>query len=413
MTIVPMTGDGAARAPRTPLYSSIALYVRYVLWGLFVLCSSTALWQYTSDHPERYAWLIADFTVACLLLRYQSQFINIALSNPIFTSWGLIAAVSAAWSAAPSVSLYQGIQLLMTTLVAFLICIHLRLHQFVAIIFWAMLVAAVVALVSAVLPPNIGIDYVGNWRGAFPSKNVMGDAMILLIISACCLFLQGRWRLISTGAIALGMFLIFMTRSATPILSVFLTLAPVPYAYALVRGRTAFLFLLGITLTIASGAVIIAYITISYYGADPVGAVLSLVGKERSLTGRTLLWDLAADAIEKRPWLGYGYNGYWAHPPAEMLQVRAAFRQAIAFFHNNFLEVTVAYGVIGPILLLLGIIVALVRSVRRLFYTVDPIEIWPLLIVLQVLIQAPVQNPLLANHSLWHVVFVAAAVIRR
>lgn len=412
MTVGAMTGDGAAQWPRVR-HDPAVVDTKYILGCVFFLCISMGIWQFASDNAERYAWLLADFTCALLLWKYQSQFINLAMSNVVFMCWPILALASVVWSVAPGGTLYHGLQLLMTTFVAFLICIQFRLEQFVAIIFWAMLAAAVVALAAAVLQPSAGIDFVGNWRGGFPTKNVLGDAMVLLVISGCCLFLQGRWRRTTVAAIALAIFLIFMTRSATPILSLFLALSPLPFAYALLRGRAAFMILLGLACVLASMVALAAYIAIVYFDVDPVGMVLAAVGKERTLTGRTLLWQLANWAIDNKPWLGYGFKGYWADPPAEMLQIRASFGQRINFFHNNFLEVAVAYGIIGPFVLGLGIAIAFMRSVLRVINAVQPVDIWPLLLTILVMIQVPVQNPLMVNHSFWHVLFVVAAVIRR
>jgi O-antigen ligase len=407
------TGNNIPASPPLRAGANAVYDTKFALWALFFFATSMASWQYLSDQPERYAWLLADFVVACLFLRYQSQFINLSLTNIVFMSWPVLACVSALWSLAPGTSLYHGLQFLMTTLVAFLLCVQFRLQQLVEVIFWGMLLAAFVTLAAAILPPNTGIDWMGNWRGAFPTKNVMGDAMVLLVVCGVCLFLQGRLRLVTSVGILIGFFLIVMTRSATPLLSILLTLAPLPFAYAYVRGRSVFMTVFGLTCVVTAVAAIIAYVAIVYYEIDPVALVLGAVGKERTLTGRTWLWDLAREAIDNGPFLGLGFKGYWDSPPAGMLQVRATFHQTIFFFHNNFLEVQVAYGIIGPILLSLGIVVAVVRVLRRLFYAVDPIEIWPLLIIVQVIIQSPVQYPLMVNHSLWHVAFIVAAVIRK
>ena len=152
----------------------------------------------------------------------------------------------------------------------------------------------------------------------------------------------------------------------------------------------------------------------TYFGTDPIDFLLDLVGKDRTLTGRTLLWDMAEQAIEERPWLGFGYKGYWADRPAEMLQLLSSFGlQQVPYFHNNYLEVAVAFGVIGPILLILGILIALFRTLRGALTATQAIEIWPLLIVIATIIKTFVENPLVWNHGIWHVLFIVAAVIRR
>lgn len=413
MTAHVVTGADAEGWPGPAAHHDAVLDRTCALWTVFFLAISMAIWQHVSDHAERVAWLLADFVGFCLIFRYQSQFINLALGNIVYVSWPLLACVSAVWSTSATLTLYSGLQFVMTTVIAFLICIQLRLEQIVAVIFWAMLSAAGIALATAVVDLSVAIDYVGSWRGGFPTKNVMGDAMILLVLCACCLFLQGRWRTITALAAVVGIILIFLTRSATPIVSVFISLAPLPFAYAYLRGKTSFLVLTGLALLVTGIAGASAYIATVYFHVDVIGDFLASLGKERTLTGRTVLWNLAREAIDERPWLGFGYNGYWVNPPSGMLQVRAAFGQELTFFHNNYLEVAVAYGVIGPVLLTLGIIIAFLRCIRRVLLASSPIEFWPLLVVIQVTIQTFVQYPLMTNHSMWHVVFLIAAIARK
>lgn len=406
MTALPSTAD---RADGLPSRSSVAHHLKLALWTLFFLITSTALRNF-GEYPAQISWLLADLAAVCLFLRYQSQFINLALSNLIFMSWPLIACLSAIWSIAPSLSFDHGLQLLMTTLVAFLICIQLRLHQLIAIFFCAMLAAAIITLASQLLLPDVYSD--AGWRGSFPHKNIMGAAMSLLVITACCLFLQGRWRTVSLAAIGLALFLIAKSNSAAAVMSLAIALIPLPFAYAYLRGRATFLVMIGIALVLAAVGALGIYIAMIFVGIDPIDIVLSAVGRERTLTGRTMLWDLAEQAIESRPWLGFGYKAYWTNVPAEML----ALLQIVGFvfhFHNNYLDVAVAFGFIGPILLALGLLTGFVRSLRMLLTGTEAIDIWPFLIVVMIIILTFVENLLVWNHSIWQVLFVVVAVIRK
>ncbi len=67
----------------------------------------------------------------------------------------------------------------------------------------------------------------------------------------------------------------------------------------------------------------------------------------------------------------------------------------------------------GPVILILGIASGFFLAFRRLAHHADPLIIWPLLIAIQVLIQTFVQYPLMVNHSMWQVIFIAAAFLRR
>ena len=138
MTAVPTTADGAHGLPSR---FSAALDLKLVLWTLFFFVTSTAI-RSAGELPTQIVWLLADLAAVVLFFKYQSQFLNIALSNLIFLSWPLIACLSTMWSISPNLSLSHGIQLLMTTLVSFLLCIQLRLGQFVTVFFCALLAAA-------------------------------------------------------------------------------------------------------------------------------------------------------------------------------------------------------------------------------------------------------------------------------
>ncbi len=406
MTAVPTTAD---RAHGLPSRLSAAVDLKLVLWTLFFFLASTAV-RSVGELPIQIAWMLADLAAVVLLFKYQSQFLNIALGNLIFLSWPLLACLSTLWSIAPNLTFSHGIQLLMTTLVAFLLCIQLRLKQFVAVFFCALLGAAIVTLASELLSLSGGSG--GDWYGSFPHKNIMGAAMSLLVITALCQFLQGRWRAASLFAVGLGLFLVAKSNSAAAVLSLAMTLAALPFAYAFVRDRTTFSIFLGTALITAAVGALGLYAAMIVVGIDPIDIILASVGRERTLTGRTLLWDLAEAAIESRPWLGFGYKAYWTNIPAEMLElVRVV--GGVFHFHNNYLDVAVAFGFIGPILLALGVLTGLVRSLRTLVAGTEPIDAWPFLIVVMVIILTFVENPLVWNHNMWHVLFIVVAVIRK
>lgn len=392
-----------------PSRPAAALNLNLVLWTLFIFVTSTAI-RSVGDYPAQITWLLADLITVGLFLRYQSQFINLALSNLVFMSWPVVACISASWSIAPALSLNHGIQLLMTIFVAFLICIQIRLEQFVTIVFCALLAAAGITLVVEILASSP--FYQADWRGSFPHKNIMGSTMSLMVITACCLFLQGRWRIVSAVAAILGLFLIAKSNSVGALLSLAIALALLPFAYALQRGRTAFMASLGVALLAASVGTLALYAAMVALNIDPITIVLDAVGRERTLTGRTLLWTMAEQAIDSRPWLGFGYKAYWTNVPAEMLELLRVVG-GVFHFHNNYLEVAVAFGVVGPILLGLGIFIGLVRGFRRLLRATDPLDIWPLLVVIMAVAQTFAENILVWNHSLWQVLFVVASVIRK
>lgn len=104
--------------------------------------------------------------------------------------------------------------------------------------------------------------------------------------------------------------------------------------------------------------------------ALPVGAVLGAVawqvwvptlealGRDPTMTGRTILWEWSYQAIAERPVLGWGFGAYFRSPHGELpsLYVPQFFNYEIAHFHNSYIQTTVDLGVVGLLILLLVIL---------------------------------------------------------
>jgi len=87
----------------------------------------------------------------------------------------------------------------------------------------------------------------------------------------------------------------------------------------------------------------------------------SSLGKQTDLTGRTELWDIAAAAIEERPFLG------WSVDQHETVQENRKYviPQDLGHFHNGFLDTAVA----GGLVLLALVLWNMVGYVRNCFKT--------------------------------------------
>ncbi len=227
--VSPSRGVPLLRRPLSDYFSRQV--VKDVCLIVFLFSISGAAWQFVDISAEKLCWIAADATVAIQFLRYPGPFLDLCRRAPFFMIWPLLACLSAAWSPDPGFTFYQGIQLLLTVFASFLICIEIRLEKFIEAIFIAMTGAAIVVLATCVFRPNLGIDSAHSWIGGFTTKNVMGDSMVLLVVSGTCLFLHGRWRVATAISVCLGLFLILMSRAATPLLSLMLTLLPVPLLF--------------------------------------------------------------------------------------------------------------------------------------------------------------------------------------
>jgi O-antigen ligase len=354
---------------------------------------------------DRAAWLLADLTMVVMLATWHSQFIEAARKNMILLSWAALATMSSLWSLAPAVSQYHGVQLFATILVGFLLSIFARLDRLVPLVFTAFFGSAILSAAFVIANPGTGIAPGGEWQGVYAHKNLMGSMMGLLVIAAACLFLEGWYRWLTGGAMLFAAMLLLLSRSGTAIVVLALTLAAVPVSMIVRSGIVAAGMATGLGLMVGAAVLVVLELN----GVDLMQFVLRALGKDETLTGRTLLWDIAINAYESRPWSGFGFKAWWAVEETGAPFVKYIIGSEAGSFHNTFLEVAVAFGHAGLLLLVLGLLASFIVALRA--YSVDgrPTSLWPLLTVVYIAFTCSAESMLFANHGIFQLLLVVAA----
>src|SRR5262249_49961529 len=159
---------------------------------------------------------------------------------------------------------------------------------------------------------------------------------------------------------AFAAWLMLMSRSGTAIVGLVVAMSPILLVFVYRKGHVALLFAIGLLLFIAAVGFLIADLIHANLG----DSILEHLGKDSSLTGRTVLWDFGVAAFNERPWLGFGYKGWWTGEGTDAALLQIVAQQELWMFHNNFIEVAVAFGVLGPVALIGVIVYAFWVSVK-------------------------------------------------
>ncbi|MGD0734791.1 MAG: O-antigen ligase family protein [Terracidiphilus sp.] len=259
------------------------------------------------------------------------------------------------------------------------------LNDFTRMLVWAFGFLLVTSIILSVAYPSVGLDNgssdmdnAGSWQGCFSQKNLLGITAALafavsvglrpksdvdrlwrwvVILSAlvCSYYSQSR-----ESWIAIGFQVIFFLLMRT-----FRNIQPRSRFPILVTGLGAF-------------AIAVALV---FYNLD---AALALIGRTRTLSHRTDLWEATILLIRKRPWFGYGTYGVWNTPNAWTAVVRE--RWNVTSSHNNYLEVLLSYGIVGLALYLPIIGSALLYIFRALMsYDLRDLEV-PIYVMITILI---------------------------
>lgn len=396
---VPCRAVGGASMDRASIDAMIDL-----AWIGFLVLASGVGTRFGLTNGERLGWLIVDAIVVVQLVR-RPRFAASTLRHWLLLSWGALACLSALWSEAPLTSAYHGAQLVMTIVAGLMLTASAGLERIVRIVFLSLLVMALMSLAFNILAPQQSTGWQGAWMGAFAHKNTLGSMMALLVVTSVVLLHADRRPAIAALGLGLGLALLGLSRSGTAIIATLVTVGVVlPFAY--LRRRLSLVPLAG---GIALIAIAMGFAMTGLAGLDPTALLLDSVGKDATLTGRSLLWDFGLDAFLKRPLYGYGFKGWWEGETTTVLLLRFAIGSDLWLFHNNFIEVAVAFGIIGPILLASGLLWALTRSIAFAAGARSIIDIWPLGLMLLLLFQTLSENPLFYNHSTLQFLFAAAA----
>ncbi|MGC1305227.1 MAG: O-antigen ligase family protein [Caulobacteraceae bacterium] len=349
----------------------------------------------------RYLWLpaYAGTAVFCVL---RARMMARAWAGLLL--FGLVALwvfASANWSIDHEVSTRRGIALIFTTLFGVYVGASFRGGAFVPVLGGCMIALALGSVAMALGYPKLGVHSdinIGDWRGLWYQKNALGGMMAYGVLTCLAASrLSGhRRRWLAGAALCLG--LVLMSRSKTALIC---TLAPAGVFLLVQVARRS--ILLAVAAVFAAGAAAEGLVAILWLAPD---ALLKLLGKDPTLTGRTDIWAAIFRQMEHRPLLGYGYGAFWLKDSTPAKFIRAETGWLVPSAHNGWLDVMVQVGWIGMGLVALAVLVALVAAAVRGWRMDD--AGWSLCIVIAFTMRSLSESVLISQNSLDWAMFVAA-----
>ncbi len=347
----------------------------------------------------RLMWLPVYGFTALLALAYAPSVARAGLAAwPVWLAVA-VALASASWSIEPDVSLRRAIALAMTTLFGVVLAARLSWRSLAQALGAVFAVIAVMCVIAALAAPGFGVEteiHTGAWKGVFVQKNTMGAYMArgFVVFVAAALLDRTRARLWIAFAV-LAALLVLASTSKTSLVGLLTGASIMAYVAVVRRGPV-------IALTVTLGALVGGGLAAFILVLAP-DLVVSIIGRDVTLTGRTDIWEAAGRAFDARPWLGYGYEVFWRDPLGPAYWVRTATDWPVPTAHNGWLETALSLGAVGLAAAVLataiGLGAALMRIGRgRVVYLALPLM--ALFIVFSLS-----ESTVLARNSLVHVLF--------
>ncbi|MBW4481990.1 MAG: O-antigen ligase family protein [Tildeniella torsiva UHER 1998/13D] len=347
---------------------------------------------------------IYAITLFFLIARPRTTFVA---SRKSFLIWALLSLAigSFIWSDFPDWSLRKGITTTQTTYFGVYFASRFSMKQQVHILVWALGIVALFVIFFSIIFPNSAIEAgsnAGALRGPFTQKNLLARVATLgvIVFSVSLLdYKMSNWFLwigLSTQVL-----LVLLTTSKTALLLLFTIFILIPL-YKSLKWRMTITIPIVITaiLLLAGIAALVSFNWESY---------LIALGRDPGLSGRTELWEAAIDKIKERPWIGYGYQGFWQEGGgATEIWKQEGYKPPHA--HNGYINIALDLGLVGLFIFLLLLINNYIRSMVYLRFSRSSIGLWPLLYITFFGVYNYSENTIVEHNSIFWMLLVSIAI---
>ena len=283
-------------------------------------------------------------------------------SLPYFILPAIIVA-SVLWTVEPMLTLKRSILTVGICVFDLYVAKAIGLDRLLRMLSTTILISALASTVAAIAVPSIGHEVlsglVGDWRGVFPQKNILGHVMSVGVFIELAMMIRARRVLLGACLrTALLFFLVVMAHSASSLLAVVLALIMTAVYAASRRGLASAV----VCAIVSIGSVVLVAGTV---GGD-VSTLFNLLDRDPSLTGRTELWEYVVEAIGERPVFGWGYMAFWTPDSRNATYIQNLIGWPAPNAHNGYLELTLSLGLVG----LAGFVVTALWAVKRIVISI-------------------------------------------
>jgi exopolysaccharide production protein ExoQ len=346
-------------------------------------------------------------TFILLVIRWQESIQGIN-RNKFLWIFILLCLGSFLWSDFTDLTMRRSLSLLETTIFGLYFAVSFRLKKQLKLLAYVFIICMAINFLFTIAVPSSAIEsgiHAGAWRGIFIQKNFLARSMVL----ATLIFLivtpkSNKEKYFFWGASILAVSLVILSTSKTGIL-VLLFLAPLTTIYLRIfRLSSVVLIPLLLSIFLSVGGLIT-------WGLSNAESILVTLGKNPSLSGRTVLWSALIDKIQERPLLGYGYVGFWQDKAAGSTYVGKVFGTTYIppHSHNGFLELVLAFGLLGALLFSLSLISVVRRALIAVNFTKNKEGLFPLIYLSYFILYNLTESSLVEHNSIFWIIYVVLA----
>lgn len=359
--------------------------------------------------PAVQAWALFGFiTVPLLIIGCWKRFIWVALLDIPLLLLVLLVPISVLWTTTPEETLNYCRAFVCSTAFGIYLAARHTPKELIKVLLYLFVITIFINLAAALFFPSYGI-YDGGWVGINRYKNYLAATMVIITTLFLDIGIFGnKNRHIALVVAGLGFFLLVMSRGKGS-LGMFIGSLVLYPLYKVAKQEYRLRTILSIVTIILVTVVIMTALNNLEF------IVVDLLGKDMGFNGRDRLWTYLIERGLERPWLGYGYAGFWNNP-AEGLGVALKFPwingagQGGGNSHSSYMEIFLQLGFSGLSLMIISLLTYLYRVVVLLGLT-RQLEFFWMLQLLVILMSLSYSDTIgfLSYRNLYWVLYISSA----
>jgi O-antigen ligase len=323
-----------------------------------------------------------------------------------------LAILSVLWAPEQAVALRRALAFALTVLAAFAVVARSPGVSALRFLVRAVATGVVLSIAYVALAPGYGVHQVtdgaqsvhaGDWRGIFVHRTALGQLAALGIALAIYAGSQAFCSIVRLSVVLACLLCLVMAHSGGGWVSAAILIALPPLFIAgrrLARWNGPMAAALAVT-TLALAALLAPTLA---------PALLHALGKDATLTGRTDLWRMMAQAAAQKPWLGYGYGTGFRGVVAGLIQARSPYGY-VPNAQDGYLDVVLNLGLVGLGLALTTLALSGRRAVRiARSPEAGAFAFAPLLIVAFIVEMNGIEAALINANDIFVLIYMTAAV---
>lgn len=354
-------------------------------------------------------WLFIYILTVYFLSKDIKRVVYTLLTEKTILGLLLYAALSITWSADFALTLQRVVALFGSTCFGAYFALRFTIKQQIVLLAWAFGLNSILSLIACIFFPYIGtmqrpVIYIGSWRGIFTHKNILARLMNYSGLIFLILLVEAKTRVSRISALfflSLSVFLIIMSTSVGPLLTLIILMLIVPFLRSLrwSYGYTfSFLFLSSV---IVGSSLVFLFANLDVF--------FELIGKDPTLTGRTDLWADLIGAIQERPLLGYGFSGFWRGWAGISGDIWNLNTWLPPDAHSGFLDLFLELGLIGFLIYLIGYLKTLFKAFMWTRLTTSAYDLWPIIFIISIIFFNISESALLRSNTINWIIYTSVA----